>query len=288
VRALIFGAKGQVGRALAETAPAGVHFVALGRAECDIRRRAEVERAIALAKPDLVFNAAAFTAVDQAEADAAAATALNAVAPGIIAAAARAAGARTIHISTDYVFDGQTERPYRPDDPPNPLSVYGRTKIQGEKAVREADPRGLTVRTMWLYSRWGTNFVTTMLRLMREREQLQVVSDQFGAPTSARSLAMALWALAGAGATGLLHYRDAGTASWYEFAAAIQEQACALGILERSIPLAPVAGADYRTVAPRPRYSVLDASDAWRIIGGSPPHWRDNVHRMLEEVCRHG
>lgn len=288
MRALVFGARGQVGRALAETAPAGARLVGLGRAECDVRCRDQVDRAIALTQPDFVFNAAAFTAVDEAETDPASATALNSVAPGIVAAAARTAGARTIHISTDYVFDGQSGRDYVPGDAPNPISVYGRTKMQGEEAVREADPRSLTVRAMWLYSRWGTNFMTSMLRLMRERDRLQVVSDQIGAPTSACSLAAALWTLAGAGATGLLHYRDAGTASWHEFAVTIEEQARLLGILDRSIPIVAVASADYPSAARRPPYSVLDASDAWRIIGGPPPHWRDHVRRTLEALRRHG
>jgi dTDP-4-dehydrorhamnose reductase len=287
LKALIFGAGGQVGLALAETAPAGTDIVALGRGQCDIRSREQVERTIALAKPNLVFNAAAFTAVDRAETDVAAAIALNAVAPGIVAEAARAAGARTIHISTDYVFDGMIDRPYRPDDPTNPQSVYGRSKLSGEAAVRRADPDALTVRTMWVYSSQGTNFVTRMLRLMREKEQLQVVSDQIGTPTRARSFTAALWALAGAGATGLLHYRDAGVASWHDFALIIQEQARELGLLERKIPIEPIASADYPTAAPRPSYSVLDAADAWRLTGG-PPDWRDNLRQTLEEIRARG
>lgn len=287
MKALIFGAGGQVGRALVATAPAGAKIVALDRMQCDITCQAAVERAIGEAKPNFVFNAAAFTAVDQAEVDVSATSAINAIAPGLVAGAARAAGARTVHISTDYVFDGRGERPYRPHDPPNPLSVYGRTKLSGEQAVREADPHSLTIRTMWLHSACGANFVTNMLGLMREREQLRVVSDQIGAPTGALSLASALWALAGAGATGLLHYRDEGIASWHDFALSIQEQARMLGLLERSIQIEPVARADYPTAAPRPAFSVLDAAEAWRIVG-RPPHWRENLQRTLEEIATHG
>jgi dTDP-4-dehydrorhamnose reductase len=287
VKALILGAGGQVGQALAATAPAGARIVALDRPQCDITCQADVERAIDEAKPDFVFNATALTAVDRAEAEESAATALNAVAPGFIAGAARAAGARIVHISTDYVFDGRGERPYRPHDAPNPLSVYGRTKLAGEEAVRLADRQSLTVRTMWLHSAWGANFVTNMLQLMRERQGLRVVSDQIGTPTGARSLASALWALAGAGATGLFHYRDDGSASWHEYALAIQEQARTLGLLDRSIPIEPVATAEHSTAAPRPAFSVLDAAEAWRIVG-RPPHWRDSLARTLEEIATHG
>jgi dTDP-4-dehydrorhamnose reductase len=288
VKVLIFGAAGQVGRLLAETAPAAAQVVALDRSECDIGSRAAIEQAVGRTRPDLVFNAAAFTAVDAAETDAAAAFAINAVAPGVIATAARAAGARTIHISTDYVFDGYATRPYLPQDRPNPQSVYGQSKLAGEIAVRQADPQALTVRSMWLHDAAGKNFLTTMLRLMRERDHLQVVSNQTGTPTSARSLALALWALAARGQTGLLHYRDDGTASWYEFALAIQEQARSLGLLSTAIPVTPIASAHYPTPAPRPAYSVLDASETWQIIGASPPHWRANVQQTLEEIARHG
>lgn len=288
MRALIFGAGGQVGRALAATAPAGAAVLGLSRAQCDVSSPDQVVRAIADASPDLVFNAAAYTAVDRAESEVAQAETLNAAAPGFIAEAARKAGARTVHISTDYVFDGTATRPYRPDDPTNPQSVYGRTKLAGEQAVAAADPAALIVRTSWIYAAEGTNFLRTMLRLMRERDRIGVVADQVGTPTRAESLAAGLWALAGAEATGLLHYRDRETASWHDFAVAIQEEAHALGLLDRTIPVAPIATSDYPTPAPRPAHSVLDASEAWRIIGAPPPSWRDNLRVTLEEVKKNG
>lgn len=286
MRALIFGAGGQVGRALAETAPAEAKVIALNRAHCDVCCRRQVEGAIAAGAPDVVFNAAAFTAVDDAESAIAEATAVNSTAPGYIAQAARAAGAHTIHLSTDYVFDGKAATPYRPDSPPNPLSVYGRTKLAGEQAVEQADPSALVVRTAWVYSSTGLNFVTNMLRLLREREQLQVVADQRGSPTRAQSLGAALWALAGIRASGLLHYRDSGTASRHEFAVAVQEQAHALRLLDRKIAIEPVESAARPTPALRPAYSVLDARDAWKIIGRSPLDWRDNLRLTLEEIAR--
>ena len=288
MRALIFGAGGQVGRAMASTAPVDAEIVALTRAQCDISSRSQVARAIAAAAPDIVFNAAAYTAVDRAESEEAQAEAINALAPGLIAQEARAAGSRIVHISTDYVFDGSATRPYRPEDPVAPQSVYGRTKLAGERAVAAADPEALTVRTSWVYTAHGSNFVNTMLRLMREREQIGVVADQIGAPTHAESLAAALWKLALAGATGVLHYRDAEAASWYDFAVAIQAEAHAIGLLERRIPIAPIATSDYSTPAPRPGYSVLDASEAWRIIGGPPPPWQENLRATLKEVRDYG
>jgi dTDP-4-dehydrorhamnose reductase len=284
MRAVIFGGGGQVGRALAETAPAEAEVIALRRGECDVCSRQQIDRAMAASVPDLVFNAAAFTSVDDAETAVAQATAVNATAPGYIAEAARAAGARIVHISTDYVFDGTGTRPYRPADPPNPRSVYGRTKLAGEEAVRQADPGALTVRTAWVYSGTGINFVTGMLQRLRARQPLQVVADQVGTPTRAQSLAAALWGLAGAGASGLFHYRDSGTASRHEFALAIQEQARALGLLDGTIPIEPVESAAYPTPALRPTYSVLDASEAWQLIGGPPPDWRDNLGLTLDEI----
>lgn len=288
MKAVIFGAGGQVGTALAETAPLGTKVFRLHRAECDICSPAAVGRAIARAAPDIVFNAAAFNAVDAAETNADEATAVNAVAPGTIAMASRAAGARMVHLSTDYVFDGNTARPYRAGDRPNPLSVYGRTKLAGEEAVLKADPTSLVVRTCWIYSAHGGNFVKTMLRLMREREGLRVVDDQIGTPTGARSLAAALWRLAGTGASGLLHYSDSGAVSRHEFALAIRDEALGLGLLNKATPVEAITTAEYPTPAPRPRFSVLDASEAWQAIGGAPPHWREVLRQTLAEIRAHG
>ena len=288
MKALIFGAEGQVGRALAEAAPNTVHLVRLGRANCDIRSPARVAQAIAETRPDVVFNAAAFTAVDRAETEVEAANAVNAIAPGVVADAARAAGARTVHLSTDHVFDGRADRPYRTDDQTNPQSVYGRTKLAGEAAVRRADPLALIVRTCWLYSSRGSNFATRMLQLMRDGGTLRIVADQTGTPTRAGSLAAALWTLVGAGATGLFHYRDAGQATWHAFAVAIQEEALLLGLLPRTTSIQPIATGEYPAPAPRPPFAVLDASAAWRSTGGPPPHWRTHLRQMLCELRDHG
>ncbi len=288
MRALIFGAGGQVGRALAATTPEGTELVALGREQCDIGDRAAVDQAIASAAPDLVVNAAAYTAVDRAESQPDDAARLNAEAPGWIAAAARSADARFVHISTDFVFDGTAGIPYLPDAPTNPQSVYGRTKRDGELAVLAAHPEALIVRTAWVYAAQGSNFVRTMLRLMAERERLTVVADQVGTPTYAASLATALWSLAETNRGGLHHFTDAGVASWYDFAVAIQEEGLATGLLQRAIEIAPIATSDYPTPARRPSFSVLDKSATWAVLGGPAPHWRVNLRKCLEDMSRNG
>jgi dTDP-4-dehydrorhamnose reductase len=288
MRALILGAAGQVGRALAASAPADAEVVALDRAACDIGDGDAVERAVAEAAPDLVFNAAGYTAVDQAESEPDAAHLANAVAPGLIAAAGRKVGARTIHLSTDFVFDGLLSRPYRPDDAPAPLSVYGRTKLAGECAASAADPGVLIVRTAWVHAPQGANFVNTMLRLMRERGRIAVVADQVGTPTAAASLARGLWALALAGASGVHHYTDAGIASWYDFAVAVAEEGLAAGLLGKAVQIDPIPSAAYPTAAVRPAYSVLDKYATWGLLGEVAPHWRTSLRANLLELASLG
>jgi dTDP-4-dehydrorhamnose reductase len=282
MKALITGANGQLGRALVASAPAGTTVVAHGSDTLDITCRDAVAAAVAAERPDLILNAAAYTAVDRAESDAERAAAVNAAAVGVLAEAAGQAGARLVHVSTDFVFDGEAGSPYRPDAPTNPLGVYGRTKLDGERA---AGADALIVRTAWVYAPTGGNFVRTMLRLMGERPEVRVVADQVGTPTYAPGLAAALWTLAGQGVTGTHHYTDAGAASWYDFAVAIQEEAVALGLLARAVPVVPIATADFPTPARRPSYSVLDKASCWAALGGPTPHWRENLRVMLRAVA---
>jgi dTDP-4-dehydrorhamnose reductase len=288
VKALIFGAGGQVGRALAATAPADCNLVALDRAQCDVTSHDAVARAVRDAAPDLVFNAAAYTAVDRAESEPEAAASLNGAAPGFMAEASKAAGARFVHISTDFVFNGASGVPYRPADRTDPHSVYGATKLQGEQSTAAADPDALIVRTAWVYAAHGANFVRTMLRFMGERERLTIVADQIGTPTYAPSLASALWSLAGAKASGIHHYTDAGVASWYDFAVAIHEDATALDLLQRPVEIVPIPSSDYPTPARRPSFSVLDKSATWAQLGRPAPHWRVNLRACLQEIRQNG
>lgn len=283
MRALIFGARGQLGRALIRTCPPSAEIVAIERSQGSIDDPARVEAIAREHLPTVIFNAAAYTAVDRAEADPEAAKRLNAQAPGIIATMARQIGAKLVHVSTDFVFDGLSGTPRRPDDPVAPSSVYGLTKLAGERAVSTALPTALIVRTAWLYAPGGANFVATMLRAMAERGEVRVVADQIGTPTSAASLAAVLWRLVGAGASGVYHVTDSGVASWYDFAVAIEEEAHALGLLARRARVVPIATSDYPTPARRPAYSVLDKSATWALLGEPAPHWRVCLRHALRD-----
>jgi len=283
MRMLVAGSGGQLGRALAACVPAGAALLAPPEAEFDISDREAIARVLAASRADMLVNAAAYTAVDRAEEEPERAMRLNGEAPGWLAEAARAADMRFVHVSTDFVFDGRAHLPYPPDAPPNPLGAYGATKLAGERAVRAADPDALILRTAWVYAARGQNFVATMLRLMASRDEVRVVSDQVGTPTHAASLARAIWALAARGATGTLHWTDAGIASWYDFAVAIQEEALALGLLDRAVPVVPIATEDYPTPARRPHWSVLDKRATFALIGPAR-HWRVELREALSSM----
>jgi dTDP-4-dehydrorhamnose reductase len=281
--ALIAGSGGQLGRALQATAPPGTTVIAPAEADFDIADAARAATLLRQTGATVLLNAAAYTAVDKAESDAATAHAINATAAGALAAAAAAAGAMFAHVSTDFIFDGSRSTPYPPDAAPAPLGVYGATKLAGEHAVQAAHPGALIVRTAWVYAARGGNFVATMLRLLRERSDVRVVADQIGTPTHADGLARALWALLAGDARGVFHHTDAGVASWYDFAVAIQEEALAAGLLQRAVPIIPIRTADYPTPAARPAYSVLDKSATWAITGVAP-HWRTALRDCLQQM----
>jgi dTDP-4-dehydrorhamnose reductase len=239
-------------------------------------------------RPALVINTAAYTRVDDAEREEDRAFAINAAGAGTVAAAAHQIGARVIHISTDFVFDGSAGRPYTPEDEPRPLGAYGRTKLAGERLVLErTGGTALIVRTAWVYAAQGHNFVETMLRLMREGQRIGVVYDQVGTPTWARCLAQALWtASEQPDLQGIVHWTDAGVASWYDFAVAIQEEALGAGLLVRAVPIRPLRTEEFPRPARRPSYSVLDKTTGWAALGGAPPHWRVNLRCMLQAHAR--
>lgn len=286
---LITGADGQVGQVLRQSAPAGIRCVAFGAADLDITG-ADLTRQLQHSGARLVINAAAYTAVDAAESEAgrARAFAVNATGAGALAAACAELDLRLIHLSTDFVFDGAAGRAYAPDAAPRPINAYGASKYEGERLVAQALPRALIVRTAWLYSRFGTNFVKTVLHLLRERDSLSVVCDQIGTPTWAATLAAALWTFAQRPRlTGIHHYTDAGVASWYDFAVAIQEEALALGLLTRAVPITPINSAGYPLPAPRPPCAVLDKTATWRALGASAPHWRVALRQMLCDWLEH-
>ncbi len=283
-KVLLVGAGGQLGRELARSAPAGVQCLALARQDLDIGDADAVARRLAEVSPALVINAAAYTAVDAAETEPAAAQRANSAGPANLARTCREKGARLIHLSTDFVFDGRASRPYPPDAPAAPLGEYGRSKLAGERAVAELLPHALVLRTGWVYSSFGGNFVKTMLRLMSDRSELAIVADQIGTPTWARGLAAAVWmAAARPQLKGIYHWSDAGVCSWYDFAVAICEEACAVGLLEQPVQVRPIPTRDYPTPARRPHYSVLDKSETWRDFSLEPVHWRVQLRHMLKE-----
>ena len=281
-RYLVTGAGGQLGADLLRVlAGAGAAAVGLTRAELDVADPAAVEKAVVEVRPDVVLNAAAYTAVDAAEADEATALAVNGDGPANLARVCALRGGRLVHVSTDYVFAGDATAPYEVDAPARPRTAYGRSKLAGERAVRELLPeRSWVVRTAWVYGETGANFVRTMVRLERERDTLGVVDDQEGSPTWSRDLAAGLVALAGSRAVpGVYHCTNAGSTTWCGLARAVFEE---LGADPARVT--PVGTADYPRPAPRPAYSVLSDA-AWRAAGLPPLRsWRDALHAAFAEV----
>ena len=283
---MITGAAGQLGYELQRLVPEGTSVLAVDIEALDLTDAEAVDTFIALHRPAVIINGAAYTAVDRAEEQQELAHAVNVTAAASLAASAARYDARVIQISTDFVFGGVTERPWQPLDVTAPQSVYGATKRDGERAVLETlRENALVIRTAWLYSSHGGNFVKTMLRLMRERDEVKVIADQIGTPTWANSLARTIWAAAQApDASGILHWTDAGVASWYDFAVAIQEEALARGLLTRAVPVSPIPTSAYPTPARRPSYSLLDKTETTRVLGVTPAHWRANLRLMLDEL----
>lgn len=291
--ALVTGADGQVGSALAaENGLHGIAVTALPRRLLDISDPDSIARAIAAHKPDIVINAAAYTAVDKAESEPEAADLVNATGPALLGAACRSAGIPLFHISTDYVFDGGAGRPWREDDPVNPLGAYARSKAAGEARLREETDRHLVLRTAWVFSAHGVNFVKTMLRLAAERDRLSVVDDQTGCPTSANDVARALLQMAAscmdmaqAGNEppwGTYHFCNAGITSWCGFARAIMEGSARRG--GPSVPVAPIATAEYPTPAKRPANSALDCGKVKDVFGIVPRSWKESLGDVLDRL----
>jgi dTDP-4-dehydrorhamnose reductase len=284
---LLTGANGQLGWELKRSAEQVGHSLqAFDRQTLDITDPAAVNAAMEAARPNVIINAAAYTAVDRAEQEPQQAYAVNRDGAANLARAAQACGALLIHVSTDFIFEGAQGAPYRVDDEPRPQGVYGASKLAGERAVREVvGKEALIVRTAWVYSAHGSNFVKTMLRLMRERDELRVVDDQIGSPTWAQGLAHCIWRALDQGLTGTYHWTDTGAASWYDFAVAIQEEGLQLDLLNRQIPIRPIPSSEYPTPAKRPSYSVLDKSATWRALEDTAPHWRASLRAMLSELA---
>ncbi|MBU1289337.1 MAG: dTDP-4-dehydrorhamnose reductase [Alphaproteobacteria bacterium] len=292
MKLLVIGKAGQVARALRESdAPAGFTMVAEGRPDLDMLHPKSMSAALDRQAPDLVINAAAYTAVDAAEADAVAATALNARAAADLARETATRSIPLIHISTDYVFDGASERPYREDDPVSPLGVYGRSKLEGERAVAELNPRHLIVRTAWVYSPFGKNFVKTMLRLAETRDEVSVVADQIGNPTSAHAFAETLLMMAlrvtdkpDASLFGVYHASGSGHASWADLARHVFSVSASLGGPHARVK--PIPTSEYPTPVTRPANSRLDCSKLQQTFGHQLPTWQDSTTDVITRLIK--
>ena len=308
MKVLLTGAAGQLGHALRQQVPTGVELIATSRSgSCadgdglialDLADAEACRAAVHQHRPDWVLNGGAYTAVDKAESEPELAHAVNAGAPRAFAEALRETGGRLLQVSTDFVFNGAQGSPYRPEQPRDPLGVYGASKAAGEDAVEQmlgSNGRGVILRTSWVMGPVGRNFALTMLRLHRERgasgQPLAVVADQVGCPTSTHTLAQACWRViersAGLSADSssalgpILHWSDAGAASWYDVAVAVGELAVDLGLLERAAVVNPITTVDYPTPAQRPSYSLLDCTDTRRALALEPTHWRTALRQLL-------
>ncbi|TCI05436.1 dTDP-4-dehydrorhamnose reductase [Corallincola luteus] len=286
MKVVITGKGGQLAWELERLAPDSATVVCLGIEDLDITEQQAVEEKILSERPDVVINAAAYTAVDKAEADTALAYAVNESGARFLAEACRQFGARLLHVSTDFVFDGEKNTPYQTIDTPNPINVYGASKLAGDKAVQETlDDQAVIVRTAWVYSVNGNNFVKTMLKLMAEKPHMGIVYDQVGSPTWAKGLAEWLWKVAlNPNIQGVYHWTDGGVASWYDFAVAIQELGLEKGLLSDAIPLRPIPASAYPTPARRPSFSVIDKTTAEDAVGLETIHWRKQLSSMMDEL----
>lgn len=274
---------GQLAWDLIQTAPDTATVRMVGRSDLDITLPDACRSVLTTFKPDVVINAAAYTAVDRAETEREAAFAVNEQGVANLASACEKIAARLFHVSTDFVFDGSANTPYLPSSAANPQSVYGASKLAGEAVLRHRLPDAVIVRTGWLYSRNGGNFVKTMLRLMAEKPELGVIVDQVGTPTWARGLAQLLWVgVMQAVPGGVYHWSDAGVASWYDFAVAIQDIGLELSLLDKTIPIRPIPASEYPTPAQRPAYSVLDKRSTETAFGIECVHWRRQLQTMMQ------
>ncbi len=281
MKVIIIGKSGQLANELIAELPEGVEVLSLGRNDIDITSYKDLSAKVKSFHPNAIINASAYTAVDKAESDIGAAYAINETAVEIMAKVAKKNNCRFFHVSTDFVFDGESNQAYDAFSQTNPTSVYGASKLAGERAIKRAYPENsVIVRTSWVYSTFGNNFVKTMLRLMKEKEQLGVVGDQIGCPTNAKGLAQFLWLLASQkDIKQVYHWSDAGVASWYDFAVAIQELGLKHGLLDKKIPISAIASSAYPTPAKRPQFSLLNSSDSALI--SEPVHWCEQLETCI-------
>ncbi|MFN6274091.1 MAG: dTDP-4-dehydrorhamnose reductase [Microcystis sp.] len=286
-KVLLIGAKGQVGQELQVTLPQLGEVISIGREELDLTNSEKIGQLIREIHPNYLVNASAYTAVDKAETEPDLAYYINATAPKIMAEAAEKIKAKFLHISTDYVFDGRKNTPYLETDLTNPLGVYGQSKLRGEEEIKTVNSQAIILRTAWVYGSYGkSNFVKTMLRLGKEREELKVVVDQVGSPTWAKDIATAITQLLinADNPPGIYNFTNSGVASWFDLTKAIFEEAKISGIPLKIQRVIPITTAEYPTPAVRPAYSVLSGQKISQQLGYIPPYWRDSLKAMLNQL----
>ena len=286
-KVLLIGAKGQVGQELQVTLPSLGEVISIGREELDLTNSEKIGQLIREIHPDYLVNAAAYTAVDKAEIEPELAYSINAIAPKIMAESAEKIQAKFLHISTDYVFDGRKNTPYLETDLTNPLGVYGQSKFRGEEEIKTVNSQAIILRTAWVYGSYGkSNFVKTMLRLGKEREELKVVVDQVGSPTWSKDIATAITQLLinVDNPAGIYNFTNSGVASWFDLTKAIFEEAKISGIPLKIQRVIPITTAEYPTPAARPAYSVLSGQKISQQLGYIPPYWRDSLKAMLNQL----
>ncbi|MEG4490144.1 dTDP-4-dehydrorhamnose reductase [Microcoleus sp. D3_18_C4] len=285
MKILLAGGSGQLAQELQPILLSLGEVIALDRTRLDLSQPESIRQAMAEIQPDLVINSGAYTAVDKAESEPELAYAVNAIAPGIFAEECEKQGASLIHFSTDYVFDGSHGSAYLETDSTNPLGTYGKSKLAGEAAILKSGNRHIIIRTAWVYGNGGkSNFVKTMLRLGKEREEIRVVADQIGSPTWTGDLGAAtsqIIPLLGPETFGTYQYTNSGVCSWYDFAIAIFEEAAQLGLPLKVQRVIPITTAEYPTPAKRPAFSVLSTVKISALLGTYPPHWRQGLRKML-------
>lgn len=285
MRVLVTGATGQLGSEVtAEFRRSGHEVIAPGRSELDLLLPSHVATTAMQWQADWVINCAAYTQVDKAESESEQAFIVNRDSPEQLAQAVANDGGRMLQVSTDFIFDGMQRQPYQETDQTNPLGVYGRSKLEGELAVRRVLPEAVVLRTAWVYGVRGHNFVKTMLRLAMAGKPLRVVDDQVGTPTWTTDIAAAIVALVAREAAGTFHYTNAGQTSWHGFASAILEEGARAGFAVKTAAVSPIPTTDYPTPATRPAYSVLDTEKIRPLLSGSIPDWRDSLKKMLQEL----
>ncbi|MGB3403110.1 MAG: dTDP-4-dehydrorhamnose reductase [Microcoleaceae cyanobacterium] len=285
---LLTGKDGQLGEELYPLLSSIGNVIAVGRDSCDLANPDAISQVVEKTQPNIIVNAAAYTAVDKAESEPELAMAINGKAPGILATEAEKLGANLIHVSTDYVFNGEKNTPYLETDNTQPLGLYGESKLAGEQAILASNANAVILRTAWVYGAGGKgNFVKTMLRLAAQREELGVVVDQVGTPTWTGDLASAIVDLIprlNSETYGVYHYTNSGVTSWYDFAVAIFSIAQTLGIPLKIKQVKPITTAEYPTPARRPAYSVLSGRKISQVLGDFPPHWRQGLRNMLKQL----